>query len=117
MQTTILSTQATIHQVAPHQLTKAQFIREASAVRLVNHGRKWQVNLGNHSAFSQADTAEAALADVHQSVVNNALYLNQAGAPTVPNKPSIPTQDVLADYPYLVAMFTDVLATYKVEKR
>lgn len=116
MQTDNSSTQATIHHVAPHELTKAEFLREASAVRLVNHGRKWQVNLGNHSAFSQADTAEAALADVHQSAVNNALYLNQADAPAVPYKPSIPTQNVLADYPSLVAFFGDVVATHRVEK-
>lgn len=96
---------ATITLLQPHQLTQAQFIADATVVALEDHGRKWSISHGTYSAFSDADTAEAALIDAHHGAVNNALYFNQPDAPSVPEKPSAPTQLVLADYPDLVTKF------------
>lgn len=93
----------------PHLLTQAEFIRAAQVVRLINHGRKWDVRHGNYSAFSDAGTPGAAVIDVHHAAVNNALYFNEADAPDVPNKPSVPTRQVLAAYPDLVAQYAHVL--------
>jgi len=96
---------STITLLQPHQLTQAQFIADATVMALENHGRKWSVTHGTYSAFSDADTAEAALIDAHHGAVNNALYFNQPDAPALPDKPSAPTQLVLAEYPDLVTKF------------
>ncbi|SBW84634.1 hypothetical protein PVE_R2G0608 [Pseudomonas veronii 1YdBTEX2] len=102
--------------IAPHLLTQADFIAAAQAVPLVNHGRKWDVRLGSYSSFSDADTAQAALIDVHHGAVNNALYFNEVDAPEIPNKPSVPTAEVLASYPDLIELYADVVATAQVER-
>lgn len=94
----------------PHHMTKDEFQAAAKAQALVNHGRKWNVTLGNYSAFSDAESAEAALADVHHGAVNNALYLNCPDAPQLDIKPSMPALIVLADYPDLVAEYRVVAA-------
>lgn len=99
-----------------HQLTQAQFVTEASIGRLLGHGRKWKVRHGNFSAFSDADSKQAALVDVHQGAVNNALYLNQPDAPAHPGKPSIPSQEVLADYPELVTLYASVFEPQQAER-
>jgi hypothetical protein len=76
----------------------------AKAVRLSNHGRRWNVELGErYSAFSDAETAELALLDVHRAAVNNALFFNDPvqsgslyGTTTLPPGPcarSIPGPD------------------------
>ena len=101
---------ATITLLKPHQLTQAQFIAAATVVALENHGRKWNVSHGTYSSFSDAATSEAAVIDAHHGAVNNALYFNQPDAPVVHDKPSAPTQQVLADYPDLVAKFGVVLS-------
>ncbi|QHF00422.1 hypothetical protein LCG56_28950 (plasmid) [Pseudomonas cannabina pv. alisalensis] len=101
---------------APHLLTQSEFIATAQAVPLVNHGRKWDVRMGNYNSFSDADTAEAALIDAHHGAVNNALYFNQEDAPEIPNKPSVPTAEVLASYPDLIEQYADVLAYSQAER-
>jgi len=94
----------------PHELTLAQFAKQASAQELVNHGRKWEVRHGNHVAFSDADTAEQAVADVHHGAVNNALYSNTPEARQM-NLPasSFPSPTILADYPDLIEKFPDAI--------
>ena len=92
--------------VEPHQVTRAVFLQQARAIRLTNHGRRWDVVFNRYSAFSDAETAESALIDVHQASVNNALYLNlpevisNLGTP-----PALPPVEVLAEYPEVVARF------------
>lgn len=100
----------TVSELQPHQLTQAQFTSKAQVFRLENHGRKWKVTHGTYSSFSDAATSEAAVIDAHHGAVNNALYFNQPDAPVVHDKPSAPTQQVLADYPDLVAKFGVVLS-------
>lgn len=95
----------------PHEMTLAQFCKQASPVQLTNHGRKWDVKLGNYSAFSDAPTAGEACADVHHGAVNNALYLNMQDAPDLGEKPTIPSAGVMADYPDLAREYAEVLAS------
>ena len=78
----------------------------------MNHGRKWEVRHGDYSAFSDAATAEEAIADVHRGAVNNALYLNtpesRSANPNLPGS-SFPPAAVLAEYPDLVEKFPDAV--------
>lgn len=94
----------------PHEMLLSEFVTAAQVVALTNHGRKWEVRLGAYNAFSDADDEKAALRDVHHAAVNNALYLNQADAPAIPNKPSVPSPDVVSAYPDLVEQYADVLS-------
>lgn len=105
-----------IQSSAPHLLTQAQFIAAAQVVPLVNHGRKWDVRLGSYSSFSDAESAQAALIDAHHGAVNNALYFNEQDAPEIPNKPSVPTAEVLASYPDLIEQYADVIAYSQAER-
>jgi putative DNA primase/helicase len=93
----------------PHELTLAQFSGLATAQELTNHGRRWDVRYGDYSAFSDAATAQEAIADVHHAAVNNALYLNTAEARSAGLTAStLPPVAVLAEYPDLVDKFPDV---------
>jgi len=95
-------------QPQPHELTLAQFSSLASAQELTNHGRRWDVRYGDFSAFSDAATAQEAIADVHHAAVNNALYLNTAEARSASLTAStLPPAAVLAEYPDLVEKFPD----------
>lgn len=97
-------------QQQPHELTLAQFAGQATAQELTNHGRKWEVRHGDYSAFSDAATAEEAIADVHRGAVNNALYLNtpESRSANLPRS-SFPPAAVLAEYPDLVEKFPDAV--------
>jgi len=97
-------------QQQPHELTLAQFASQATAQELMNHGRKWEVRHGDYSAFSDAATAEEAIADVHRGAVNNALYLNtpEGRSANLPGS-SFPPAAVLAEYPDLVEKFPDAV--------
>ncbi|WP_439126259.1 MAG: hypothetical protein ACNJA3_28230 (plasmid) [Pseudomonas rhizophila] len=118
MQNVEINTQAKPQAVAcaPHLLTQAQFMATAQAVPLVNHGRKWDVRMGSYSSFSDAGTAQEAMIDAHHGAVNNALYFNEADAPEIPNKPSVPTAEVLASYPDLIEQYADVIAYSQAER-
>jgi antirestriction protein ArdC/phage/plasmid primase-like uncharacterized protein/predicted RNA methylase len=94
-----------IGQKQPHEMTLAEFSSLATVEQLENHGRKWNVTLGDYAAFSDAGTSESAIAGVHRAAVNNALYLNSPDATDIGFKPSIPPAVVLAEYPDLVAEY------------
>lgn len=94
----------------PHEMTKAEFASQATAEALTNHGRKWNVTLGDRfSAFSDADSAAAAVADVHHATVNNALFINMPEAAGAGIKSTLPPPAVLAEYPDLVAQYPQAL--------
>lgn len=94
----------------PHEMTLGQFRASSKAERLHNHGRKWSVIMGSQAlGFSDADTEEAAIADMHCACVSNAVYLNAPGAPDLgADKPSLPPAEVLADYPELMAKLPEM---------
>jgi putative DNA primase/helicase len=95
----------------PHEMTLAEFAAQATTEKLENHGRQWNVTLGDrYSSFSDAENPEAAIADVHRGAVNNALYLNTPGAAEIGTKPTFPPAAVLAEYPDLVAQFPEARA-------
>lgn len=100
-----------IHDFAePHMLTVEAFASAAIAVALINHGRRWDVRYGDRfSAFSDEATPDAAIADVHKAMVNNALYLNLY--PIGDDKPDMPPSEVLAQYPDFVARFPELALT------
>jgi antirestriction protein ArdC/phage/plasmid primase-like uncharacterized protein len=89
----------------PHEMTLAEFSTQITIERLENHGRKWNVTLGDYSAFSDAESSDLAIADVHRAAVNNALYLNSLDATVPGGKPSLPPAAVLAEYPDLLAEY------------
>lgn len=96
----------------PHEMTKAEFASQANAEALTNHGRKWNVILGDrYAAFSDADSPAAAVADVHHAAVNNALFINTPGANGAGIKSTLPPPAVLAEYPDLVAQYPQALQT------
>lgn len=99
----------TLNQLEAHELTLEQFTSQVRVTKLVDHGRRWSVALpGRYVCFSDAATAEGAIADAHQGAVNNALYLNTPDAPDLGSKPSIPPAAVLAQYPDVVALFPEL---------
>lgn len=95
--------------MAPHEMTKAEFMCAAKVERLVSHGRKWNVTLGSYSSFSNAESEEAAMADVHRGAVSNALYLNTPDCEGLSND-GMPPIRVLVDYLDLVDEFNVVSA-------
>jgi len=102
----------TDNQPAPHELLREEFCALAKAVRLSNHGRRWNVELGErYSAFSDAETAELALLDVHRAAVNNALFFNdpvQSGS--LYGTTTLPPAHVLDQYPDLIELFPNAVA-------
>lgn len=97
--------------IAPHLLTRDEFSEIARAVPLGNHGRRWEVFVGDTSmGFSDADTDIGAIHDAHHTQVNNALYSRTAENHVLPVQ-SMPSEKVLADYPDLKTRFTDVMET------
>lgn len=93
--------------MAPHNMTKAEFMSSAKVERLVNHGRKWNVSLGAYTSFSDAESEQAAKADVHHGAVNNALYFNTSDGKGLSND-GMPPIRVLVDYLDLVDKFNVV---------
>ncbi|MBS0551385.1 MAG: strawberry notch family protein [Proteobacteria bacterium] len=90
----------------PHEMTPDEFAAEATIEQLIDHGRRWSVTLGvRYAAFSDAPSAEAAVADVHRGAVNNALFLNTPDAAGIGFPPVLPPPAVLAHYPDLVAQY------------
>ncbi|WP_219096127.1 hypothetical protein [Pseudomonas sp. UMAB-40] len=88
--------------MAPHELALADFQNQATVEALVNHGRKWIVTFGpDFHSFSDAESADAALVDVHHAACNNAIYFNGPDAPDFGALPSMPTTRVLKDHPDL----------------
>ena len=100
---------ANAQQIAPHLLTSDAFALVATALPLENHGRKWEVFVGDKSlGFADADTADAAVRDMHHNMVNNALYSRSSE-----NTGSLPVQEmppgnVLAEYTDLKTKFADI---------
>lgn len=101
----------------PHEMTLAEFAGQVTVEKLENHGRRWEVILGDRDrAFSDAESPDAAIADAHRGAVNNALYLNTPGAAEVDPKPTLPPTAVLAEYPDLVKKFPDAVAPSVAER-
>lgn len=103
----------------PHELMRSDFQVFAWAVKLNNHGRKWEVFVGRRRlTFVDAVSEECALHEAHRVAVNNALWGNSESAPwaTDPThtlmgmKPSMPPAEVIAEYPDLQKKFAKVIA-------
>jgi len=106
--------------VPAQTLTLAEFAAQATVTRLVNHGRRWEViYAGKGVGFSDANTEQGAIRDMHHAAVSNALHLHSpAGRSLSLPTPTFPSPKALADYPDLIATFydtvppPDVLAKY-----
>lgn len=92
----------TADQRQPHEMKLSEFAAQAVVEQLENHGRKWNVTLGEYSAFSDAATSADAVADVHRAAVNNALYLNSSKNSEGSIAATMPPLPVLFEYPGLV---------------
>lgn len=96
---------------APHELTFAQFAREASVQRLHGDSKKWQVSQGDWSSFSDEPSTDAALREAHRGAVDSALFLNSPSirASSAQPGPMIPPAEVLAEYSDLMARHQSVV--------
>ncbi|EPJ5561351.1 hypothetical protein L4P27_006097 [Pseudomonas aeruginosa] len=98
-------------QITPHLLTAEEFAAIAVAHPLTNHGRRWQVCYGpaGYHAFSDELTAEEAIADVHEALVNNAIYRHIFCSEGIfDTTPELPPANVLAQYPQVVSRFPEL---------
>ncbi|MDN7880061.1 zincin-like metallopeptidase domain-containing protein [Burkholderia aenigmatica] len=101
-------------------MTLAEFREVAQAIKLENHGRQWEIFVGDRSyGFADAPESVDAIREAHHREVNNALYHNSTDAPqdqalyeSLGGKPDVPSERVLADYPDLQEKFAEVLAEY-----
>lgn len=90
------------------QMSFNAFKQAATATQFLNQGRNWEVFLHGSSLGFADGSLEAALAQVHEREVNNALYANLPDAPEW-MKAALPSAAVLAEYPQVAARFPDVL--------
>ncbi len=95
--------------VPAQQMPFGEFAQAATATQLLNHGRNWEIFLQGCSLGFADGSLEAALAQVHEREVNNALYANSPNAPEW-MKADMPSVAVLAEYPHVAARFPDVRA-------
>lgn len=96
--------------------TLAEYAKLATVTKLENHGRKWAVSYGSDSGFSDAEDAAGAIADYHRNAVTNALYYN---SPVNSNilKLTLPSDEVLAEYPDLVERFSSAFIVNRPEAK
>lgn len=99
-----------ISTLAPHRLTLTQFLELGDALPVEGNPRSWEVSHGRFLTWAEADSADAALKLVHRYEVESSLKWNSAGASEGEFLPSMPTGDVLSDYPDLVETYADILA-------
>ena len=97
--------------ILPQHMPFAQFANAAQVNKLCQHGRDWEILFNGVSLGFADGTREAALAQVHEREINNALYANLPDSPEW-LKAEMPSTAVLAEYPQVVARFPDVLANY-----
>ncbi|MDR8093144.1 DUF1738 domain-containing protein [Burkholderia gladioli] len=125
-QKAVEAAQSTVQQTkAASEMTLAEFREIAHAVKLENHGRQWEIFVGDRSySFADAPESADAIREVHRREVNNALYHNSPDAPqdqafldSLGGKPAVPPARVLADYPDLREKFAAVLAEHESKQR
>ncbi len=118
--------QAALSPKPAHELTLSEFQQAARAEKLIDQGRDWKVYQGDKDlGFADGPTAEAAVKDVHQREVNNALWGNSKDAPwasdpdhtAMGKKPTMPPPAVLAEYPALVQKFAEVVVAAPVQEK
>ncbi|MDO8773539.1 MAG: zincin-like metallopeptidase domain-containing protein [Burkholderiaceae bacterium] len=103
---------------APQLLSSADFARVASAVPLVNHGRRWEVWVGEQSfGFADAPTPAGAVQEAHKREVNNALYSRSVQNTGVVAVQAMPPEQVLGEYPDLRARFADTVSFQQTEQQ
>lgn len=94
----------------PAQMTIEEFSQIAMAVPLVDHGRRWEVFVGQQSyGFSDAATSVAAVLDAHEREVNNALYSRSTDNTGIVDVQAMPPERVLSQYPELQTKFSDTV--------
>jgi len=95
---------------AAHQLTSNEFAQVATAAPLENHGRRWEVFVGEQSfGFSDAETPSGAVQDAHKREVNNALYSRSTENTGVVPVQTMPPAHVLSEYPDLQEKFAETV--------
>ena len=94
--------------VPAQQMPFGEFAQAATATQLLTHDRNWEIFLQGCSLGFADGSLEAALAQVHEREVNNALYANSPNAPEW-MKADMPSAEVLAEYPHVADRYADVL--------
>jgi hypothetical protein len=93
----------------------AQAAQATQATQLLMHGRRWEVSLNGSSLGFADGSLQAALVQVHERAVNNALYANSLDAPEWMTA-EMPTAEVLAEYPHVADRYADVLPVVRGDK-
>lgn len=98
-----------ISNLAPHRLTLAQFLELGDALPVEGNPRSWEVSHGRFLTWTEADCAEAALRLVHRLEVEGSLKWNSTRSSESGYLPTMPTGDVLRDYPDLKETYAEIL--------
>ena len=95
----------------PHEMAFKDFVEVARPVRLLNHGRTWEVFFGDESlGFCDSIGEQDAIREAHAREVNNALYANSSENSGILDKTTMPPAVVLAEYPEICEKFKDALS-------
>jgi hypothetical protein len=101
--------QTATNKTLPQSMTQVQFIAQATATKLFNHGRDWEVFIHGQSLGFADGTKDQALVQAHGREVNNALYAHDGDAPDF-YQAELPSEAALASYPELVVKFPNAIA-------
>ncbi|WP_439126260.1 MAG: hypothetical protein ACNJA3_28235 (plasmid) [Pseudomonas rhizophila] len=99
-----------ISTLAPHRLTFAQFLEHGEALPVEGNPRSWEVSHGRFLTWAEADSPMEALKLTHRREVESSLKWNSAGSREGGYLPTMPTADVLDDYPDLKVTYAEILA-------
>lgn len=104
-----LNARLRISTLAPHRLTLAQFLELGDALPVEGNPRSWEVSHGRFLTWAVADSAESALRQIHRREVEISLKWNSTGSSEGGYLPTMPTEDVLNDYPDLKVTYAEIL--------
>lgn len=93
-------------------MSKTAFLQIATVSELVNHGRKFEVFVGDQSlGYSDASNEFEAMVDIHRGIINNALYSrtddNKGSLSPLPERP-FPSERAIDSYPDLKVKFAEL---------
>ncbi|QHF00423.1 hypothetical protein LCG56_28955 (plasmid) [Pseudomonas cannabina pv. alisalensis] len=98
-----------ISTLAPHRLTLAQFLELGDALPVEGNPRSWEVSHGRFLTWAEAESADAALKLIHRREVESSLKWNSTGSSQSGYLPTMPTGEVLNDYPDLKVTYAEIL--------
>ena len=96
----------------PHRLVFGEFCKAATLVPLTGCPRAGRVYWNGRDLGYVDALGEAGLRQAHEREVNNALFAHMPSAPDFMRDIPLPSTEVLAEYPTVVARFPGVDLTF-----